>query len=290
MKNQDNMNNKLLLIDGSNLIFQMFYGMPSRIVNNAGIPIHGVIGFIGALRKIIEQTKPTHIVVIFDGECENKRENIDSSYKANREDFTLLPSEETPFFQLSYVYKCLDFMNIKYYEVESDEADDLIASYVFKFQNESEIVISSFDSDFFQLVSDRVKVLRYRGKNTVICDEKYILNKYGVYPYQYADYKSLVGDTSDNIKGVKGIGPKTAAGLISIYGDMQNLISHILDIEKVSVRNALNENLERLMTNYKLIKLNDNKDLPFGMKNLEIDYIDKISFSTNEILKFNGII
>ena len=89
--------NTLLLIDGSNLLFQMFYGMPSRIVNKDGIAIHGVIGFVGALRKIIDMVAPTHIAVLFDGECTNERKELDEQYKANRPDFNNLPEEELPY-------------------------------------------------------------------------------------------------------------------------------------------------------------------------------------------------
>ena len=91
------MKSKLLIVDGSNLLFQMFFGMPSRIINKDGKAIQGTLGFVGALLKIIRMTAPTHAAVLFDGERENERKELDEDYKANREDYSLVSEEENPF-------------------------------------------------------------------------------------------------------------------------------------------------------------------------------------------------
>lgn len=153
--------NRLLIVDGSNLLFQMFFGMPSRITNSEGKAIQGTFGFVGALLKIIRRTEPTHIVILFDGEHENERSALDSDYKANRVDYSETPEEETPFSQLPDVYAALDYLGIKHTETIACETDDLIAGYALTYGKENEIVISSFDSDFFQLITDKVSVLRY---------------------------------------------------------------------------------------------------------------------------------
>lgn len=140
---------KLLVVDGSNLLFQMFFGMPSRIINSKGKAIHGTLGFVGALLKIIRRTEPSHVVVLFDGEHENVRTSLDCEYKANRLDYSKVPEEENPFSQLDDVYAALDYLDIKYMETITCETDDLIASYALNYGQEYEIVISSFDSDFF---------------------------------------------------------------------------------------------------------------------------------------------
>ena len=143
---------KLLLIDGSNLLFQMFFGMPARIVNHRGKPIQGTLGFVGALLKIIRMIQPSHVAVLFDGECGSPRRELDEAYKANRPDW----EEETvtPFDQLPDIYDALDALGIAHRETESCEADDWIAGYALTWEGET--VISSFDSDFFQLISHRV--------------------------------------------------------------------------------------------------------------------------------------
>ena len=100
----------------------------------------------------------------------------------------------------------------------------------------TEVIISSFDSDFFQLITDNVSVLRYRGDKTVICTPDYIEEKYGIFPSQYADFKSLTGDTADNIKGADRIGPKTAAYLLNEFGTLDNILANAEKIEKPFIK------------------------------------------------------
>lgn len=101
---------KLLIIDGHNLLFQMFFGMPSRIINKDGKAIQGTLGFVGALIKIIKMTAPTHLAVLFDGEHENDRVELNAEYKANRTDYSTVAEEDNPFSQLADIYSALDFL------------------------------------------------------------------------------------------------------------------------------------------------------------------------------------
>lgn len=278
--------NRLLLVDGSNLLFQMFFGMPARIVNGSGKAIQGTLGFVGALLKIIRMTEPTHIAVLFDGEHENDRSVLNSAYKANRVDYGEVPEDENPFSQLPDVYAALDYLGINHAETTVCEADDLIAGYAFAYGQEDEIVISSFDSDFFQLITDKVSVLRYRGDKTVICTPDYIKNKFGIEPARYADFKSLTGDTADNIKGADKVGLKTAALLINEFGTLENILANAESIKKPSIKESIIRNTEKLKINYKLIKLNDTAPLPFSMNELSYSF-DGIT--TNEVLKGIGL-
>lgn len=279
--------NKLLLIDGSNLLFQMFFGMPARIFNKNGKAIHGTIGFVGALLKIIRMTNPTHIAVLFDGEHENERAALNADYKANRTDYSKVSEQECPFTQLPDIYAALDSLNIKHAETTVCETDDWIAGYAYAYGKDTQIVISSFDSDYFQLLTNNVSVLRYRGAKTAICTPDYLLNRFGVSPSQYADFKSLVGDVSDNIKGTDKVGPKTAALLLKKFLTLDNIISNADRIEHSSIRDSVIKNAERLNTNYKLIKLTDGAVLPFRLDELTYDSVDS---TTNEILTRTGIL
>lgn len=117
--------NRILIIDGSNLLFQMFFGMPARIVNDQGKAIQGTLGFVGAFLKIIRKVEPTHIAVLFDGEHKNDRTTLDADYKTNRIDYSEIPEDQNPFSQISDVYAALDFMGIKHTETTICEADDL---------------------------------------------------------------------------------------------------------------------------------------------------------------------
>lgn len=155
--------------------------------------------------------EPTHILVVFDGQHENERCGLDIEYKANRIDYGTVSEEENPFSQLADVYDALDYLGIKYIETSDCEADDLTAGYALACGQQMKVIISSFDRDFFQLITDNVSVLRYRGEKTVICTPEHIMDRYGIAPEQYADFKSLVGDTADNIKGAEKVGAKTAS-------------------------------------------------------------------------------
>ncbi len=277
---------KLLIIDGSNLLFQMFYGMPSRIVNKDGKAIHGTLGFVGAMLKIIRQTNPTHVVIIFDGEHQNARTETDPDYKANRPDYSQMAEEETPFSQLSDICKALTWLKIPYTETTDCETDDVIAAYALRYGRDMQVVISSFDSDFFQLITPNVSVLRYRGENSVLCDEEYIRAKFGINPSQYADFKALTGDAADNIKGVNKIGPKTASKLLQSFGDLKTLMGEAERIDKACIRASIIASSERIKKNVALIRLNACAALPFDLERLRYTYQGE---TTTQVLSAIGI-
>lgn len=278
--------NRLLIVDGSNLLFQMFFGMPSRIINRHGKAIQGTLGFVGALLRIIRMTAPSHIVVLFDGEHENDRTSLDAGYKANRIDYSTVAEDESPFSQLPDIYAALDYMQIRYSETTDCEADDLIAAYVRNCSQTFDIIISSFDSDLFQLINNRVSVLRYRGDRTVICTSKYVQDKFGIVPTQYGDFKALVGDASDNFKGADKIGPKTASELLNTYGNLENILTAAYTIKKPSIRESIIRNAQRLRTNSLLVRLLDNAGLPFAVDQL---VWNSDLLSTNQVLTAIGL-
>ena len=278
--------NKLLLVDGHCLLFQMFFGMPARIVGKNGRAIQGTLGFVGALRKMIALTHPTHVAVIFDGETHNPRTDLDADYKANREDFSEVDEDENPFFQLPDIYKALDVMGIAHTETTDCETDDVLAAYARRYGHDIEIVIASQDSDFFQLITDRVSVLRYRGEHSVLCDIDYMRDKFGIKPCQYADFKSLTGDGSDNIKGVPGIGPKTAAMLMGQFGTLDALMAHPEHIARPKLRESVMHSMERIKLNRRLITLDGRAAIPFPLD--ELIYHD-CELTTTQVLVTIGL-
>ena len=273
---------KLLAVDGSNLLFQMFYGMPARIINHEGKAIQGTLGFLGALLKMIRMVRPTHVVVLFDGERHNPRKDMDTAYKANRPDWE--ESQETPFDQLPDIYRALDFLGIRHAETEACETDDWMAGYAESWKEE--LVIASFDSDFFQMISHRVQVLRYRGEKSVLCDRDWLWEKYGIRPEQYAAFKALTGDTADNIRGLPGIGPKTAAALMKQFDTLEGLLAGAEEIQKPSVRESVLQNIERLQLNHLLICLKPGEALPFTAEQLRWQ---DVGCSTTEVLRAIGV-
>lgn len=277
---------RLLVVDGSNLLFQMFFGMPARIVNEQGKAIQGTLGFVGALLKIIRMTKPAYIAALFDGEHENARSDIDPTYKENRIDYSEIHENENPFSQLPDIYAALDYLGISHTETVTCETDDLIAGFALTYGTELEIIIASWDSDFFQLITDKVSVLRYRGDKSVLCSPEYIKKKLCILPSQYADFKSLTGDAADNIRGADKVGPKTAALLLNEFGTLENILASAEKIKKPSISESIIKNTERLKTNYKLIKLKNTEPLPFALQELKFFYN---GVTTNEVLKSIGL-
>ncbi len=278
---------KLLIVDGSNLLFQMFYGMPARIVNSRGRSIHGTLGFVGALLKMLRMIQPTHLAVVFDGECRNSRKELDADYKANRPDYSQMPEEETPFSQLPDIYAALDLLGICHGETQDCEADDWIAGYARHLSGMMQVVIASQDSDFFQLIDNGVTVFRYRGKCSTVCDREYLLCRFGIQPEQYAAFKAMVGDTADNIRGAEKIGVKTAAALLREFGDLTTVIRSANCVCKPSVRESLIRNADRLAHNYELIYLSGAQQLPFSLDDMIFSGCD---CGTMEVLREAGIL
>ena len=254
---------RLLLVDGSNLLFQMFYGMPARIPGRDGRPVHGTLGFTGALLRVLRMRAPTHCVVFFDGEHENPRKALDEAYKANRPDFSHMEEQETPFGQLPDINRVLAYLGIPRMETTDCETDDLIAAYARRMGEKMYVDILSYDSDFFQLLSNRVSQLRYRGKLTVCWDPNTFREKFGIEPEQYADFKSLTGDASDNIRGAERVGPKTAAKLLRQHGTLEALLTGVEEISQPALRESILSSRERLLRNRALIRLEGTVPLPF---------------------------
>ena len=208
-----------------------------------------------------------------------------SDYKANREDYFDLPQWDNPLLNLPYIYQALDFLTIKYIETIDDEADDIIASYCFKYGSDNEILIVSHDSDFFQLINENISIIKYNGKRKPreIINQEYFINEYSFMPNLYADYKAIVGDKSDNIKGIKGIGSKTATQIVNTYGNVKNIFDNY--IKGNEVLQKLIENQEVFQRNYLLIRLDNHAFIPFRLdeikfqkKNMKtVDIVSKIN-------------
>ena len=273
-----------LFIDGSNLLFQMFYGMPARINAPDGHPMQGTLGFVGALLRMIRLCTPTHVGVIFDGEHANPRAELDPDYKANRPDYADIPEAELPFSQLPDICAALDLLGIPHTETTDCEADDVLAAYARACPGE--VILASFDSDYFQLISDRVSVLRYRGEQSILCTPETFHDKFGIAPAQYADFKAMVGDSADNIRGAEKIGPKTAAQLLRQFGTLEAILARTNEIYRPAVRTSLEQNADRLRRNLALIRLDGHASVPFPPDSLA--YADR-GLTTTEVLRRLGL-
>lgn len=223
---------------------------------------------------------------MFDSEHENERTELNADYKANCVNYSHTLEEDLTFSQLPDVYAALDYMGIKNTEITACETDDWIAGCAHTYGDKTKVIVASFDSNFFQFITENVSILRYRGDNTVICTSGYLREKFGIEPSQYADFKSLTGDASDNIKGADKVGSQIASMLLCEFGDLENVLLNTEAIKKPSIRESVIRNADRLRTNYKLIRLEGTVPLPVTMKELPYTYN---GVTTNEVLKGIGV-
>ncbi len=220
---------KVLLIDGNNILFRSYYATSySGVImrNSKGFPTNALYGLINMLNKIINEEKPTHIMVALD-KGKTFRHDKYESYKAGRK---AMPEELKV--QFPKAKEVIHAMGIEYFEIDNYEADDIIGTFakeVDKNENFIGTIISS-DKDLLQLISDDVDVRLLKTNNYIKMDRKVFLDTYKVEPIHMIDLKALMGDSSDHIPGVKGIGEKTAISLLEKYTTIDNLYDHIDEI------------------------------------------------------------
>lgn len=274
-----------MIIDGHNLLFRMFFGMPNKICDDRGNDIRAVIGFTGSLLKIIKREVPCHICVVFDSETKSER-FADPEYKANRvTDYRM--EEENPFDQLEDIRKCLEILHICWLEQEAEEGDDMIASIAEQAKMVmDEIIIVSTDKDFFQLVDSKIKVQIPRGKLTVVYGESEIRERFGIGPEQYADYCALAGDPSDHIRGINGIGKVTAGKLLKKYGSITDIMKN-LDKESAGIRRKLEGQEKVLKHNLYLVTINPYRKVDVDFQAMRLG---KVEYKTMDVLKKAGCI
>ncbi|HEY3379665.1 MAG TPA: 5'-3' exonuclease H3TH domain-containing protein [Armatimonadota bacterium] len=262
------MGGKLLLIDGHNLLFRTFYGIPARIPGRDGQAIHGVVGFVGTLLRTLALLEPTHLLVVFDHESGSFRNTLDENYKSNR--VAAQAERDDPFSQLPAIYHTLDHLGWQHSETPGVEADDVIAAYAQRYGGAAEVVILSTDADLLQLIGPGVSVLYPRGKASLLYGPAEVVAKYGVAPCFIPDLKALTGDQSDNLVGVPGIGPKTACALIQRFGGIAEIFQQLEAIERDLLRQKLMAHQQQVLHNLALMRLDRQVTLPCALAELAI--------------------
>lgn len=215
---------RLFLIDANSLIHRAFHALPP-LTTPGGEPSQAIYGLARMLSRLIKEENPEYVAALFDRPEPTHRDELYAEYKAGRPE---TPSELIS--QLIEAHNLFNAFGIKTFEIPGFEADDLIATLAGKFKKEKDlqIIILSGDRDGIQLVEGEKVVLwtPVKGISEIfVYDEKSTQEKFGILPKQMTDYKSLVGDSSDNIKGVAGVGPKTAAILLGKYGNLDTIFT-----------------------------------------------------------------
>ncbi|GFY65210.1 DNA polymerase I [Trichonephila inaurata madagascariensis] len=250
------------IIDGYGFLFRAYYVLP-HLITTTGMPIGGVYGFLNMVLKYIAHSD--YLTIALDAGKKNFRHNLYLEYKANR---VTPPDDLIP--QFTILREAVEAFNLSYEEIEGYEADDIIATLAAKYANHQDlkVVVVSSDKDLFQLLN--YNILIFDPMKNIYIDEKQVIEKFGVNSHKLLDLFSLTGDASDNIPGVPGIGPKTAAKLLDEFDSLNNIIENIDNIEQTRIRNILTEHKEKALISRELLSLCEKVDLQHDIAKYEV--------------------
>jgi DNA polymerase-1 len=269
---------RLYLIDGSSYIYRAFFALP-RLSNSKGLPTNAVYGFARMLSKIIKDEKPDYLAVVFDSKGETFRHREYAEYKSHRPE---MPDELVP--QIPYIRQLVEAFNISILQKEGYEADDLIGTAVNAAENKGfDITIVSGDKDMLQLITSNVRMLDTL-KNKAY-KENEVIEKFGVGPDKVVEVIGLMGDSSDNIPGVPGIGEKTAISLIKEFGSIENLLKNLDKVSKPSLREKLKSHTDQAMLSRRLAVINRDIELDKPIEELTLKDVhnDKLTALLSEL-------
>ena len=259
----------LVLIDGPNYVFRAFHAIRHNLSNSRGEPTNAVFGYVQMLRSILKELNPTHIAVAFDPKGGTFRNEIYTEYKAHRP-----PMPEELATQWPWVFDITDGFRLNRICIDNYEADDVIATLARQAEARGwDVTIVSTDKDLMQLVDERIWMLDTMRKKDYGPDE--VREKWGVGPRRIRDLLALTGDTSDNIPGVPGIGPKTAAQLLDEYDDLEGVLDHAEEIKQPKRRENLIAFAEQARLAYRLVALNCETPLEVTLDDLAVCQPDR---------------
>jgi len=249
--------NKLFVLDVSGFLFRAYFALPS-MTNAKGESTNALYGFIRSVLKLMKEFGPDHLVAVFDGPDNKKqRTEIYAQYKANR----VRDNEDLPE-QMEKAKTFCSTFGIPHIEAPGVEADDTMGSIArWAADQGSEVFLCTADKDLAQLVDKRIKILN-TWKNNLILDTQKVEEVYGVPPNQIIDLLAIMGDSSDNIPGIKGFGPKTAVALLKEFGSLKNLLAHPEKVTSLKKQQTIKENTELALLSQKLATIHTGVDFP----------------------------
>lgn len=249
------MTDEVYLVDGSAYIYRAYHAV-APLSNSQGLPTHAVFGFLNILLRLFREKKPKYIAVAFDARGPVFRHELYDQYKANRP-----PMPEDLALQIPYIKELVQAMNIPSFEIQGIEADDIIATAAKYLGSQGyRVIVVSGDKDLLQLVDEQV--VMWDPMNDRIMDIAAVEAKYHVKPEQLLDCYALMGDSSDNVPGVPGVGPKTAQKLINQHGTLEGIYSELAGMKKSKLKERLGENKELAFLSRDLIRLKYDADVP----------------------------
>ncbi|NFN93530.1 DNA polymerase I [Clostridium botulinum] len=263
---------RLLILDSNSLMNRAFYALPP-LTNDDGVNTNAIYGFTNMLFKMKDEINPDNIIATFDKKSPTFRHKEYSEYKAGRKKMPPELSEQFPI-----IKDLLKYMGIKTFEIDGFEADDIIGT-ISKFgeENDMEVYIVTGDKDALQLASEKTKVvITKKGvTETAIYDYKAFMDEFEITPTQFIDVKGLMGDKSDNIPGVPGVGEKTAFKLIKEYGTLEDVLKHIPEISGKKLKENLENNMEQAIFSKKLATIM--REVPLDINLSDIENADEVN-------------
>jgi len=275
----------LFLIDGNSYCYRAYYAI-KELKTSEGFPTNAVYGFFNMLNKIIEEEKPNYMAVSFDTKAPTFRHKEYKEYKGHRK-----PMPEDLVVQLPWIKKILSVLGINIYEAAGYEADDVIATLAKRFNNgQIKIYIASSDKDILQLVDSNLHVYKYQNGIRLILKKEQVRQKYQIDPAEMIDFLALMGDSSDNIPGIPGVGAKTAAKLINQYGGVEEILSNTNNIKPESLRKKVEDNKDLALLSKKLTRLDADVDIKVELSDLKFSIKEEGLISIFKTLEFDRLI
>ncbi|MFB3897559.1 MAG: DNA polymerase I, partial [bacterium] len=256
---------KIFLIDGSSYLYRAFYAIAS-LSNSKGLPTNAIYGFTTMLLKLMKVEHPEYLGICFDLPAPTFRHQEFVEYKAQRK-----PTPEDLIVQIPWIKKVVQTMGIQTIEVAGYEADDIMGTLAKRGeQGQFQVILVTGDKDMLQLVNPNISVLRMHRGEEYLYDETKTIEKYGVPPAKFPDLVGLMGDSSDNIPGVPGIGEKTASRLIQEYGDLDTVLNHIEAIKGEKLQMQLRTYRDQAILSRRLATIQTSMDLSLTLDDLKI--------------------
>ena len=289
----ENKKEKILLIDGHSIVNRAFYGVPP-LTNSDGLHTNAIYGFLNIFFNTFSKVKPDYIIVAFDVRAKTFRHEMYDAYKGNRKGMPEELHEQVP-----VLMEVLNSMNIKTATLEGYEADDVIGTYAKKAEADGlEVVILSGDRDLLQLASDTTLVAIPKTKSGGTEIEYYyakdVLEKYQVTPKEFIELKALMGDSSDNIPGIPGIGEKTATNLVVQYHSLENAYAHVDEIKPNKAKENLKEYIEQGRMSRTLATINTDSPVEMNYQESHIEgeevFYNPLSYELYKRLELNKLL
>ncbi len=258
----------LYLIDGSSYIFRAYFGVRQNLSTSKGLPTNALYGFVTMLQRVVRDECPDYLTVTFDSKEKTFRHEMYADYKANRD----TPPEDLQK-QFPYFERLVAAHNIHSIRIPGVEADDIIGTLARQGKKAGlKVVIVSGDKDMMQLIEPDIQMLDTMKNKRF--GKKEVIEKFGVGPDKVIDVMGLMGDSSDNIPGVKGVGPKTAAELIQKFGSIENIYQHINEIDKKKLKEKLETDRENAELSRKLVTIDTDVAVNCSIDDLKVQAVD----------------